>query len=208
MTLTPLARACAAAIALMTIASLVAQFMSSQLNHPEETALQTIWRLARFFTILTNTMVAVTFSVLALRGMMLNARWLGGVTLWIAITGVVFHLLLAATNTQDTAIGWWANLGVHTTVPLAVMVWWLAFGPRAGLNVVAALQWMAWPVIYVCYALGRGLLDGTYPYFFTDPNKVGWFGVAQWTLILAVSFLIGGLLQIALARLIRHTDLT
>jgi len=208
MNLSPLARTLAAVIAVMTLAALVAQFMASQLVHAEETALQTLWRLGRFFTILTNVMVAVTFAVLAVRGAVASARWLGGVTLWIAIVGVVYHLLLAATDSQETVIGFWANIGVHTTVPLAVMAWWLAFGPRAGLNVTAALMWMAWPLVYVVYALGRGQLDGIYPYFFTDPTNIGWFGVAKWTVILAVSFFVAGLLQIALARLIRHTDLT
>jgi len=208
MNLSPLARTLAAVIAVMTLAALVAQFKASQLVHAEETALQTLWRLGRFFTILTNVMVAVTFAVLAVRGAVASARWLGGVTLWIAIVGVVYHLLLAATDSQETVIGFWANIGVHTTVPLAVMAWWLAFGPRAGLNVTAALMWMAWPLVYVVYALGRGQLDGIYPYFFTDPTNIGWFGVAKWTVILAVSFFVAGLLQIALARLIRHTDLT
>lgn len=202
------ARTLAALIAVMALASLAAQFIASQIVHTEENALQTLWRLGRFFTILTNAMVAVTFAVLAIRGYVASARWLGGVTLWIAIVGVVYHLLLAPTDSQETVIGYWANIGVHTTVPVAVMAWWLAFGPRAGLNVTAALMWMAWPLVYVCYALGRGQLDGTYPYFFTDPTNIGWFGVAKWTVILAVSFFVAGLIQIAVARLIRHTDLT
>ncbi|WP_407494212.1 Pr6Pr family membrane protein [Pseudooceanicola sp. MF1-13] len=208
MRLSPLARTLAALIAVMTFASLAAQFAASQLVHAEENALQTLWRLGRFFTILTNVMVAVTFTALALRGVVASARWLGGVTLWIAIVGVVYHLLLAATDSQETVIGYWANIGLHTTVPLAVVAWWLAFGPRTGLNVTAALMWMGWPLVYVCYALGRGQFDGTYPYFFTDPTNIGWMGVAKWTVILALAFVVGGLIQIALARLIRHTDPT
>jgi hypothetical protein len=208
MKLSPLARTLAGLIALLAIASLAAQFTASQQVHPEETALQSLWRMGRYFTILTNTMIAVTFAVLTIRGVATHPRWLGGVTLWIGIVGVVYHLLLAATDSQETVAGYWANLGLHTGVPVAVVAWWLAFGPRNGLNVTAALMWMAWPLIYVCYALGRGQLDGVYPYFFTNPTEVGWIGVGQWTVILATSFFIAGMLQIALARLIRHTDQT
>lgn len=203
-TLATLPRLLAAGIAALAFAALAAQFVASQLTHPGEHALQTLWRLGRFFTILTNLMVALSYLAIAARGHVAAPRWLGGVTLWIAITGVVYHLLLAPTNSQDTVIGWWANIGVHTAVPIAVTLWWLAFGPRQGLNVTAALLWMLWPMIYVCYALLRGQWDGTYPYFFTDPTKIGWNGVITWVGILAGAFFVAGLAQIAIARLIRN----
>lgn len=198
------ARLLALLVCLMAVVSLVAQFQASQVNHPEEGVLTTLWRLGRFFTILTNTMVAVTYGVLVWRRLVASPVWLGGVTLWIAITGVVYHLLLSATDSHDTALEWWANFGVHTAVPIAVMLWWLAFGPRQGLNVRAALLWMIWPLVYVGYALSRGLADGTYPYFFTNPDKIGWMGVLTWSAILAGSFFVAGLAQIAIARLVRR----
>lgn len=198
-------RALAALIAVMALASLAAQFIASQTLHPEENTFATLWRLGRFFTILTNSLVVVTFAVLVVRAQVLSPVWLGGVTLWIAIVGVVYHLLLAATDSQETTIGWWANFGVHTSVPIAVVLWWLAFAPRNGLSVTSALMWMIWPMIYVSYALLRGQTDGVYPYFFTNPTEIGWDGVIIWTAILAGFFFVAGLLQIALARLIRQT---
>ncbi|MEC7794068.1 MAG: Pr6Pr family membrane protein [Pseudomonadota bacterium] len=204
MPLSPLARSLALIVALLAVASLVAQFTASQITHPDEGLFATLWRLGRFFTILTNAMVAVTFAVLTWRGRVTSPVWLGGVALWIAITGVVYHLLLSATDSQTTVIGWWANIGVHTAVPLATFAWWLGFAPRRGLSVTAAALWMLWPTVYVCYALARGQMDGIYPYFFTDPNKVGWSGVVTWIVILATAFFVAGLAQIALARIIRH----
>lgn len=203
MTLSPLARFLALVVAVMAFASLGAQVLVTQAENPEDGGLATLWRLARFFTILTNLMVAVTYAVLAVRGRVRAPVWLGGVTLWIAITGVVYHLLLAETDGAKAGLDWWANLGLHGSVPGIVALWWLAFGPRDGLGVRAALLWMLWPLIYVCYALGRGAIDGEYPYFFTSPVQVGWDGVLRWTVILAVAFLIAGLMQIVLARLVR-----
>lgn len=203
MTLSPVARVFAALIAVMAAASLWAQFVTSQIQNPEEGVLTTLWRLGRFFTILTNLMVSVSLFSIAFRGRVASSIWIGGVTLWIAITGVVYHLLLSSTDGDKAGIGWWANFGVHTSVPIAVVLWWLAFGPREGLGVKAALMWMLWPLIYVCYALGRGQLDGTYPYFFTNPDKIGWIGVVQWTAILAGSFFVAGLVLIAVARAVR-----
>ena len=204
MTLSPLARFLALMVAVMALASLGADFVSSRASHPDDSVLATLWRMARFFTILTNLMVGVTYLALAARGRVASAVWLGGVTLWIGITGVVYHLLLAGAEGPKSGIDWWANFGLHGAVPVAVALWWLAFGPRQGLSVTAALIWMIWPLTYVIYALGRGQLDGVYPYFFTNPDRIGWIGVGRWTVILAVSFFVAGLLQIAMARLVRR----
>ncbi|WP_375174265.1 Pr6Pr family membrane protein [Pseudooceanicola sp.] len=204
MTLTPLSRALAALIAVLAFAALYLQVLSSQQSNPDEAVLATLWRLGRFFTILTNLLVALTYATIALRGRVSLPVWTGGVTLWIAITGVVYHLLLASPDGAMAGLAWWANVGLHTAVPLAVVIWWLAFAPRTGLGTRAALLWMLWPLIYVLYALGRGQFDGTYPYFFTNPDRLGWIGVAQWTVILAVSFFVAGLVLIAVARLLRR----
>lgn len=204
MSVSVLSRALAALIALMAFLALYAQFLTVQADHPDDSALTSLWKLGRYFTILTNLMVSVSLFNIALRGRVLSVVWIGGVTLWIAITGVVYHLLLAATDGPKTGLDWWANFGVHTSVPVAVMLWWLAFGPRQGLGVRAALLWMLWPLVYVVYALGRGQLDGVYPYFFTNPNQIGWAGVGQWTVILAAAFFVAGLVQIGVARLVRH----
>ena len=196
--LSPPARAIAALIALAAAVSLAAQFVAVELDHPAYSHGETLWRMARYFTILTNLMVAVTYAAIALRGRAGSSVWLGGVTLWIVITGVVYHLLLAATDTHNTAVAWDANLGLHSVVPALVA------GPREGLGVNAALLWLLWPLLYVCYALLRGQIDGTYPYFFTDPTRIGWQGVGMWTLILAGAFFAAGLVQIALVRLLRN----
>lgn len=197
-------RALAALIALAAASALVGQFLTSQQTHPDEDTLQTLWRLMRFFTILTNGIVTLTFGFLAFRGRFGSSRWLGGVALWIGITGVVYHLLLAG-DTQRVGLDFWADFGVHTFVPITVVLWWFAVAPRRGLGVSAAALWMLWPLIYVAYALLRGATDRIYPYFFTDPTKIGWDGVATWAAILCSAFFISGLLQIALARLI-HRD--
>jgi hypothetical protein len=196
-------RLLAAVICVMAWAALTGQFIESQMRHPDEDALQTLWRLVRYFTILTNGLVGLTFGWLAITGRYGLPKWLGGVALWIGITGVVYHLLLAGDKIR-TGLDFWADFGVHTAVPIAVVLWWLAFAPRRGLGISAAALWMLWPLIYVTYALLRGSMDGIYPYFFTNPVKIGWDGVFIWSAILCGSFFVAGLLQIFIARLLRN----
>lgn len=188
----------------MALAGLVAQFLTLSADHPDDSAAEVLWKLARYFTILTNALAAVTFGLLAVRGRVVSPVWLGGVALWIAIVGVVYHLLLASTDGAREGVSWWANALVHSFAPAGAMLWWLAFAPRDGLSVQAAVLWMLWPLIYVGYALGRGQIDGIYPYFFINPVQIGWPAVGQWVVILAVAFFVAGLVQIAVARLIRR----
>ncbi|MGI3169550.1 Pr6Pr family membrane protein [Pseudooceanicola sp. C21-150M6] len=198
------ARICAALIAVLASAALVAQAVDVALNNPDMTIAAVIWRLLRFFTILTNGIVAALCLRIAVDRKTPKPRWLGGVTLWIAITGVVYHLLLAATDGPNVGWGWWGNAGLHTAVPAAMLLWWLAFAPRRGLTVGAAVLWLSWPLLYCAYALVRGQFNGNYPYFFLDPVKTGWPGVATWIAILGAAFFAGGLILIGIGRLIRN----
>jgi len=195
MTLSSAARSAAAAVALLAIVSLAAQGAWSSGNHPQDGWANIVWRLARYFTILTNAMVAWSLARAAL-GRPVSPIWLAGLTLWIAMTGALYHLLLAA---DHDGLGWWADEGVHTAVPIATALWWLAFVPKAGVRWRHAAVWLAWPALYVIYALGRGAMDGVYPYFFTDPGRVGWNGVALWTLALTAAFWVAGLAVVAVA---------
>ena len=62
------ARLFATLIAVVSVAGLVLQFVTYGIDHPGADALDTVWSLARFFTILTNALVAAV-------------RQAGGVTL-------------------------------------------------------------------------------------------------------------------------------
>lgn len=199
MILNRLARNTAFLIALGAIVSLGVQFVATWAEHPDETALQILWRMARFFTILTNLLVAITFGRIAGRGVPAWPEWGGGLTLWIAIVAVVYHVLLAK---PLTGLDFWADLGLHSLVPAAAVLWWLIWADRRGLSWRTAVFWLLWPLAYVAYALGRGAFDGTYPYFFTDPGRVGWDGVAVWSATLCVVFFLSGMVVVWLARIL------
>ena len=51
---------------------------------------------------------------------------------------------------------------------------------------------MAYPTVYSIYAIGRGMVDGTYPYFFLNISELGFGGVAIWVAGLAGVFLVAG----------------
>jgi hypothetical protein len=74
----------------------------------------------------------------------------------LAITGVVFALLLTGYQEDlDTHIGW-VNFVVHTLIPIVVVVDWLVEPSRHRLPLRVALAWLAYPIAWRANTLVRG----------------------------------------------------
>lgn len=157
---------------------------------------QELWRTGRYFTFLTNTLTALTATWIALGGR-ISSVWVTGLTLWMAIVAVVYHTLLAR---DYTGLRWWTDQGLHTAIPLALVLWWGVFAPKAGLAWRHAAMWLGWPGLYMGYALIRGEIDGRHPYFFIDPPLIGWPKVGMWIGLLGLVFWLAGLCVVALGR--------
>jgi hypothetical protein len=82
-------------------------------------------------------------------------------------------------------------------------LFWLAFAPKGGLGVMDAVRWLGWPLIYVIYALIRGIFTERFPYPFIDLTVLTPGQVALNSLGLTFAFFLGGLLMVILARILR-----
>lgn len=193
------ARLSAGLLAGLALVVIGLQLMISSQEHGSLAA--AIWHLARYFTILTNVLVAGTFTLMAWRGRALSPIWLAGLTLWILIVAIVYHALLAANLTFE-GLNWWTDQGFHTGVPALTALWWVLFAPKAGLGARHAGLWLAWPLLYVSYAMIRSPYDEGYPYFFIDLPSLGPQQVAINISGLSLAFFLGGLGVTGLARLL------
>ena len=158
-----------------------------------------------FFTILTNLLVALVFSAIALRRPGGRVQFLSSpsvqaaTTVYIVIVGVVYQLLLRQLwNPQGAA--WVADFLLHSVVPAGYVLYWLLFAPRTGLRWKDAVQWLAYPGVYVVYVLVRGAVSGFYPYPFVDVKVLGYGRVSANAAVLMLVFLGMGLLVVAVAR--------
>ncbi|MCO1598980.1 Pr6Pr family membrane protein [Micromonospora sp. RHAY321] len=131
----------------------------------------------------------------------------GAVTLYITITGVVYHLVLAnpaspfAMAQPDRAVGEaLGNQLLHTVVPLLAVADWVLFDQRGRLRLRYAAWWLAFPLAYLGFALLRGLVVHRYPYPFLDAGELGYDGVAISAVLFAVAFWLLGLLFVTLDR--------
>jgi hypothetical protein len=114
------------------------------------------------------------------------------VALFIGITGLIYVTLLAPLWDPQGAQRW-ADTGLHYAVPVMYLVGWLA-GPHGGLHRRGLLAALAFPTVYLGWALLVGRLSGQYPYPFLDLKTLGTALVLRNVLGVAVVFVVGGAL--------------
>jgi len=146
-----------------------------------------------FFTIQSNILAAMLLVAIALvprreRTALFDALR-GGVTLYIAITGIVFAVLLSGLQEDlDTHIAW-VDFTVHKLIPIIVVADWLIDPPRHRLPARVAFAWLSYPGLWLAYTLIRGASADWYPYPFVDVNKIGYDGVIWRSAVLLVAFI-------------------
>lgn len=115
------------------------------------------------------------------------------VTLYLALTGVVFAVLLSGLQESlDTHVAW-VNLVVHTVQPIVVVVDWLVDPPRHRTSYAIAAAWLAYPVAWFAYTLGRGPSARFYPYPFVDVSERGYPRVFLNAVVLLAGFAVAAL---------------
>lgn len=193
------ARLAAMLVALVALSGLWIQFTVSLAKTGSPQA--ALWTMAGFFTIIGNSIAALLFLAVALRGASAaRPGALGGITLITGLIGVVYTLMLRRTE-HLVGAGQLANALLHYVMPLLVAAYWLAFAPKGELNRMHPLVWMIIPLAYFPYALVRATSDGRYAYPFIDVTSLGWPHVIVNALVIAVAYLLAGLLLVWLDRM-------
>ncbi|WP_165824400.1 Pr6Pr family membrane protein [Micromonospora globispora] len=171
----------------------------------------TVTGLLPYFTIQSNVAVGLFAGYAAWRAWQDRPEppspLKGAVTLYITITGVVYHLVLAnpaspfAMTQPDRAFGEaLGNQFLHTVVPLLAVADWTLFDQRGRLRPRYAAWWLAFPLGYLGFALVRGLIVHRYPYPFIDAGQLGYAGVGLSSLFFAFAFWLLGLVFVGVDR--------
>jgi len=184
--------AAAAIVAIVCWAGLAIQF-SATFGHQHH-LVPTLWILLRFFTVITNLLVAVVMTLVAV-GRKVSPFVLGGITISILLVGVVYMTLLRGL-VELSGGALLADLLLHKASPVAMSLWWLLFAQRKALKWNAAMQWALYPLAYFAYALVRGHYEYKYPYPFMDVGKLGWTQTAINAGGIAMAFIVAGFLLV------------
>lgn len=134
-------------------------------------------RVASFFTIQSNVLVAVTSGYLAHRPDRDGRIWrvarldaLVGIT----VTGIVYSTVLARIHEPS---GWEqtsTNAVFHYIAPILAVAGWVLFGPRPRINRTTILWSLLWPVLWFGYTLLHGAVSEWYPYPFVSVTNHGY----------------------------------
>ncbi len=134
---------------------------------------EAIIRFFSFFTILTNTLVALFFT------MQIFEKSVGkkdgaftSVTIYITIVGLVYQVLLRHIW-EPEGLQMIVDEMLHTIIPLLVIIYWWMYASKKTLRYSFIPAWLVYPLIYLVYVLIRGQFSGFYPYAFIDVYKLG-----------------------------------
>ncbi len=158
-----------------------------------------------YFTVLTNVLVALALTAPALFPDSRLGRWTASegvrasVAMYIAVVGLIYHLLLDATWDPQGLL-FYVNQVLHTVMPVAFVLDWLLFVPKGRLRWIDPVKWLAWPLLYGLWTVIHGQLIGWYPYWFIDIAALGWRSAAVNFAALLAFFLVLGLVVVAIDR--------
>ncbi|WP_308160840.1 Pr6Pr family membrane protein [Cellulomonas sp. GbtcB1] len=165
-------------------------------------------RLFSYFTIQSNLLVLVASALHAARpartGRVMAVLHLDAL-LCIAVTGVVYHTVLADAGVDLTPSGDLANFLLHTVTPVGTWVVWLLVGPRPRFGGATVAWSVLYPLAWIAYTFVRGAATGWYPYPFLDAGALGLATAARNTALVAVAFLVLALLVRLLERVLPAT---
>ncbi|WP_285665007.1 Pr6Pr family membrane protein [Actinorhabdospora filicis] len=112
----------------------------------------------------------------------------GAAALYLATTGVVYHVLLADVDAVNGSTPGVLNLIWHTLLPLVIVLDWLVWPPKLPPAYRDIPVWLIYPLVYGVYTLVRGPVADWYPYPFIDPRPHGYGHVALMCTGVAVWF--------------------
>jgi hypothetical protein len=165
---------------------------------------ETITRFFSFFTILTNILVAICFTTVAIASgkaehFFSKPATLSATTVYILVVGLVYNTVLRFLwNPQG--LQRIVDELLHSLIPLLFLLFWLVFVPKAGLHWKGIFAWLLYPLFYLGFVLLRGAASNFYPYPFIDVSQIGYEKAVVNSVALCGVFLALSALLVALAK--------
>jgi len=156
-----------------------------------------------YFTILTNLIVAVSYTFQLLKPGSGLGRFFSSpkvktaIAVYITFVGLGYSLLLRHLW-KPQGISWVADELLHDVTPVLYVIYWLMAVPKGILNWKDIPSWLIYPAVYFVYALIKGLITGVYPYPFIDLDELGVQGLLINLIMLIIGFSVMGFIYVAI----------
>lgn len=155
---------------------------------------ETTIRFFSFFTILTNTLVAIFFTLTLFNrkkgvlSILNKPGTLTAVTVYITIVGLVYQIVLRPIW-EPTGLQMVVDELLHSIIPILVIVFWYWYEDHSLVKYAQIPQWLIYPFLYLIYILIRGSFSEFYPYPFVDVRNLGLIKVLTNSIGLIVLFI-------------------
>ena len=139
---------------------------------------ETTIRFFSFFTILTNLLVAIYFTLIIFKikngflAIINKPGTLTAITVYITSVGLVYQIILRHIW-QPTGLQMIVDELLHTLIPIMVIIYWYLYENKSLATYKQIPKWLVYPLIYVTYILIRGKFSNFYPYPFVDVGNLG-----------------------------------
>lgn len=165
--------------------------------------IETSIRFFSFFTILTNSLVAIYFTLSILKKKIIDKPGtLTAVTVYITIVGIVYQIILRPIW-KPTGLQMIVNELLHSVIPLLVILFWYLYEEKKSLTYKQLPMWLIYPFVYLLYILVRGSISNFYPYPFVDVANLGFAKVLSNSAILMLVFISIAALFITLGKIFK-----
>jgi len=170
---------------------------------------QTI-RFFSFMTIWTNILMTLSFLIPLLFSKSRFSSFFqkpiieSGIFVFALIVMVIYHFFLASIwNPQGLQRV--VDITLHYIMPLLYVFYWILFGAKRQQTFKNSVVWLVYPLVYSIFVMIRGSIADWYPYPFVDVTKLGYASVLRNMVLIAVAYLIVGLIVIIIDKRLRPT---
>lgn len=165
-----------------------------------------LFRFFGYFTITTNVLAALCFTLYWLQGdsrpgyFLTRPNAVFAIAVFIIMVGIIYNVTLRSLGIP-AGIKALTNEVLHVVQPLLFLLFWIFFIPKDTLKWRAFIPWLLYPVAYILYVVVLGAITGHYPYPFADVGELGYSRALFNGLLILGGFLLLALLLLGLMRL-------
>jgi hypothetical protein len=155
---------------------------------------ETVIRFFSYFTILTNMLVAVYFTLLSLVkkervGLIHQPGTLTAITIYITMVGTIYQVALRHVW-EPQGLQRLVDELLHSVIPVLVIIFWSLYEMTKPVKYTDIFKWTIYPLVYLVFILVRGRGSSFYPYPFVDVTTLGMQKVLINSGVILLAFLV------------------
>lgn len=168
--------------------SLIAQFLI-MIQNSEVELFDSIIRFFTFFTILSNSLVAICFTAVLFTSSSFfqSYKTQTAIAVYISIVAIVYNIILRFIW-EPTGLQRIVDELLHVVNPIIFVAYWIMIKNKISLSYKFVFKILVFPLVYLFTVLLIGNFTTNYPYPFLNVNELGYTSVVINSVVISVAF--------------------